>query len=111
MTNKNKIEEYKMRLESEKEKLLKELAVAEKAPDFGNDIDGGDEEADEAEETANELSIANVIHERLLEVETALNDMASGKFGVCKKCGGEISERMLDLIPKSQLCEACKMGR
>ena len=110
MTNQNKIEEYKTRLESEKEKLLKELAKAEAAPDFGNDVDV-DEETDEAEETANQLSIASVIHERLLEIETALNDMAAGKYGVCKKCGGKISERILDLVPESQLCEACKSSR
>ena len=108
MVNKNKIEKYTSRLEAEKEKLLKELAKAEAAPDFGNDVDV-DEETDEAEETANELSIAKVIHERLLEIETALNDMAAGKYGICKKCGGKISERVLDLVPESQLCGDCKM--
>ncbi len=104
----DKIAVYHKRLEAEKEKLLREIAEAEQAPDFGSDVDDLDEEADEAEETANERGVAQALRERVSEIDTALNKIKTGAYGVCEKCGKEISKEMLDVIPESRLCEHCK---
>ena len=97
-----------MRLEAEREKLLRELAGSERATNFGNDIDDGAEESNEAEELANTLAVGHSLRIRLDEIDTALLNIAEEKYGICTLCGKEISEKVLDLVPESQLCEHCK---
>lgn len=105
---KDKISEYKISLEKEQEKLIKDIAEYEKQVDFGSDIEGGDEEADEAEEMGNQLAIRDNLKNRLLEIEGALQRINEGKYGICTKCGKEISEEILRIVPESKLCGNCK---
>ncbi len=106
-----KIQEYKNRLEKEKARLLAEIKKNETPEDFGSDIDHGDEEANEAEEFGNQLAANEALKERVNEIDSALNRIIEGKYGVCEKCGGEISQTLLDVVPESQLCGNCKKGK
>jgi len=80
-------------------------------PEFGSDVDSGDEEADEAEEFGTQLSIAQVLKERLADIELALKKIEEGKYGICEKCGGKISLDVLKAVPESRLCKKCKKGK
>lgn len=44
----------------------------------------------------------------LKQVNDALSKIESGKFGFCQKCGEELSESRLEVVPYSSLCEKCK---
>jgi RNA polymerase-binding transcription factor DksA len=108
MLSKQKIKEYKERLEKEKRRLVKELKEAETPESFGRDVDSFDEEADEAEEFTTHLATGQLIRDRINEIDSALNDLRLGKYGICKKCGVEISEKVLDVSPESRFCRNCK---
>ena len=88
-----------------------EIKQAEKPVDFGSDVDSFDEEADEAEEVSNQLAIANDLKGRLSEIDIALAKIASGKYGVCEKCGEAIEEEILDIDPESRFCKKCKLAQ
>ena len=107
---KEKISKYENKLKGDKERLTKEIAKYSEAEDFGNDVDNLEEEADESESYANRMSISSDLKAQLNEVDMALNKITMGIYGVCAKCGGEISEEVLDAAPESELCINCKKG-
>lgn len=44
----------------------------------------------------------------LLKIEEALERIEDGTFGICEKCGEEISEQRLKARPVTTLCIECK---
>jgi DnaK suppressor protein len=44
----------------------------------------------------------------LQAIEEALERVEHGSFGVCRDCGGTISEARLDAIPWTRVCIRCK---
>ncbi len=108
--DKDKIAEYKKKLEAERILLMKEISNDEKPVDFGHDVDHFDEETDEAEEMSNHLAAAQDLKSRLDEVDAALSNIASGNFGICEKCGARIGDDVLAVDPESRLCKNCKLA-
>jgi DnaK suppressor protein len=104
----SKTKTYEQKLEKERAGLLEELKKDQKPEDFGSDVDGLDEETDEAEELGNQLAVNQVLKDRIEEINEALEKIQAGKYGLCEKCGGKISEDVLDAIPSSRLCKTCK---
>lgn len=43
----------------------------------------------------------------LKAVEAALKRIADGTYGVCVRCGGEISQERLQAVPHAALCRNC----
>lgn len=43
-------------------------------------------------------------------IEAALARIDEGEYGACTKCGAEISEARLDLVPFTPFCAACARG-
>ena len=108
MFSPQKTEDYKKKLLEERVRLLGELEREEGPEDFGSDVDAFDEEADEAEALGNQLAVNRVLREHINDIDAALERMKAGKFGVCEKCGGTISEDVLDALPSSRRCKDCK---
>lgn len=109
MLTKEKINHYKEILERDKEKLLKEIAIDESMTDFGDGAaDPEGEEADEAEEQGNVLAVKRVLKTRIEQIDRALEKIKNGAYGKCEQCGMDISEKILDVAPESNLCEHCK---
>lgn len=52
-------------------------------------------------------SLGNEAHEELAKVNAALRRLASGEFGICVDCGGEISDQRLDAHPYAEQCMDC----
>jgi RNA polymerase-binding transcription factor DksA len=106
--NEQTLKEYKLKLEKEREALLNEIEHVERPQDFGADIDGGDEDSDKTEQMGNQLAISQDLKNRLGEIDVALSNIHSGKYGVCEECGGPIGEDVLNAAPESRLCKTCK---
>ncbi|MGK6315301.1 TraR/DksA family transcriptional regulator [Neorhizobium sp. DT-125] len=43
----------------------------------------------------------------LVAIDAALARIAGGTFGICARCGRPISERRLDAVPHTPLCQTC----
>lgn len=108
MPTKEQLETLKEQLTEEREALVEKLARQDPNVDFGDDVDAGDEEADEAEAFATVLGINHVEKEHLLDIEHALDKMRKGTYGTCEHCGDVISHEVLSVEPASRLCKACK---
>jgi len=98
---KNQLVRLKNGVESRIRKLYK-------APEFGSDIDSGDEETSESEEFGTQLAIAQKYKEHLADVDSALQKIQKKKYGVCERCGKQISLDVLEVAPQSRLCKECK---
>lgn len=108
--DKQKLEECKKGLEAMRAELLAELKKDEKSEDFGADVDSFEEEAQEAEDLSEKLAVGQSHKEQINDIDAALGKIASGKFGVCEKCGMEIEEDVLRVTPESRFCRGCKRG-
>ncbi|HEY4500053.1 MAG TPA: TraR/DksA family transcriptional regulator [Candidatus Paceibacterota bacterium] len=100
---------YKEQLEREAGDIEAQLKNEKKTKNFGDDVESDfSEEADEAEETATNLSVQEVLKERLEAIEHALDKITKGTYGVCEECSDIIDARVLKINPESRLCQACK---
>ena len=106
MTDENKEKFKKLLLETKKdlEAKIKNLTKT----DFGDDVDSLEQESDETEEMATNLSLSASFSERLSGVEEALEKIKNGAYGICESCGNEISTDLLEVDPESKLCKDCK---
>jgi len=107
---------YKIILEAEKEKLLKELAtVGQKNPSnladweakpTNLDSDSADENevADTIEEFEENSGILKQLEIQLNDVEHALKGIEDGTYGKCEVCGEDIPEERLEANPAATTC-------
>lgn len=59
-------------------------------------------EADEVLET-----MGHAGQQELRQIAAALDRIAKGTYGVCAKCGDDIAEERLDLLPDTPFCARC----
>lgn len=112
--DKKLIEELKNKLEQEKESIQKELEnFAQKDENlkgnwetkYPNREDGDkEEEADEAQEYDNMISVEHNLELRLKNVDSALDKIKKGSYGLCEVCGMEIEEARLKAMPEAKFC-------
>jgi RNA polymerase-binding transcription factor DksA len=107
---------YKKLLETEKEKLLKELAtVGRKNPsnpadweavpaDLDSDSADENEVADTIEGFEENSAILKQLEIQLLAVESALGKIKAGTYGKCNICGKTIPEARLEANPAALTC-------
>ena len=108
--NTEKIEKYKNKLEAERISILSQIKETEKTADFGDDIDHLEEETEESEAISNQVAVGNTLKERLAEIDVAFSKILNGKYGICEKCGTEITTEVLSIDPESRLCKSCKLS-
>src|SRR3989338_9110190 len=112
--NKELVEKLKQILEQEKSSLKKELeSFAKEDKDVKSNWEAKypskergnkEEEADEAQEYENLLSLEQNLELRLRDVNVAIEKIEHGKYGTCEKCGSEIEEERLLAFPEARLC-------
>ena len=71
----------------------------------------GDDQADTGSKTLEreqEITLANTIHERVIQVEHALERLEAGTYGMCERCGKPIPAARLAAFPSATLCVDCK---
>ena len=101
------ISKFKERLEKIKKEIEKKIKIFSRVPEMGDDSDS-DTESHETQEYDNQLSRAQSLKSRLLEINDSLLKMGKKKYGFCEKCGKEISADLLELVPESKYCKDCK---
>lgn len=103
------LSEYKNKLEKERLLLLEEIKQSEKPVDFGDDVDGFEEEGNEAQEFGDHLAISRDLKLRLDEIDVALSKIKNGEYGKCEKCGNEIEGSVLGISPEARFCKECEL--
>jgi len=120
--NKEPLNKIKEQLLREKKNLKYRLKrIAKEDPKVKNRIDFdairievGDDEDENAFETA--LFDTNVALEQRLEnvlndINKTLEKIKRGSYGICDKCGKEISPKRLEAFPIARLCIKCKKNK
>jgi len=102
------LSEYGKKLEARKETLLAEMKSHNTPGSFGNDVDASSEKTDQAEEEGNQQAIAESLREDVNEIDSALEKIRRGTYGVCERCGASIEIDVLAAAPESALCRSCK---
>jgi RNA polymerase-binding transcription factor DksA len=59
----------------------------------------------EGDEALEQLGLS--AQEEIVRIRAALKRMDEGEYGFCTKCGTEISEARLDLLPWTPFCRLC----
>ena len=124
--DKKLIEESKEKLEKTKKIIEKQLAgFAEKDDKLKGDWDslfplfngqgassGALEEAtDEVEEYGNLLPVEHNLELRLKSINSALEKIKKGQYGICEKCGKKIPEERLKAFPEAKTCLSCQENK
>ncbi|MBT8212947.1 MAG: TraR/DksA C4-type zinc finger protein [Acidimicrobiia bacterium] len=100
-------------LNDEREKIvhqLDELGATEKG-ELKADTDFGDGFADAAAATAERTEVLGLVENLMIllgDVDSALNDLDEGHYGVCNSCGKNIGADRMQFRPTSTLCVDCK---
>jgi RNA polymerase-binding protein DksA len=108
------LEKIKEDLLKQKEQLEKELSEFRQTknsnssasfPQYG---DEADENAQEVSQYTTDLETKKILESTLKDVDSALDQIKKGTYGVCKYCGKEIEEKRLEIRPFSSSCVRCK---
>lgn len=51
--------------------------------------------------------LSHQLHAELQQAELALKRQATGQYGICQQCGGEIASARLQLLPFALTCVKC----
>ncbi|MFT6659314.1 TraR/DksA family transcriptional regulator [Maritalea sp.] len=100
------LEIYKTRLLARKAELDERLHQIEDRLDDTPDPDI-EERAVEREDDEMLEGLGNAGKKELKKIENALSRMENGTFGVCVKCGEEISDARLDIVAYATKCREC----
>lgn len=75
---------------------------------FPNMGDKEDENAEEVDSYATNLTLKRTLEGSLRDVEKAIDRLKKGTYGTCKYCAKEIDEKRLRARPASSSCVECK---
>ena len=120
MARKRKLDlaKFKERLEEERQDLLTALQRIEdrtagrdplNSDTAGEDFDepGGDA-AQETLERTQSMAIGENLREMLDKVNSALERIDGGTYGICDACGKDIPKARLEIMPFALMCTACR---
>ena len=51
--------------------------------------------------------LANFHHTEIDQVDSALSRMATGRYGLCLACNGQVEPDWLDSFPEAEFCSTC----
>ncbi len=107
------IDKMKKKLLEEKAHILSTLAG--QSEQIKGIIEGG--EAGDVADIASDVvdrtlldSLGAQDAQRLTKINSALDRISQGKYGICISCGKAIPEARLEILPYTGLCVACKGG-
>jgi DnaK suppressor protein len=105
-----KTREFRRRLSSEQESLIKSISrsrIAESESRAEKTEDEGD-----LATISQEKEILSCLHEsvftRLRFIEVALNALDRGDYGECSRCGEDIGDKRLTAVPWARTCISCQ---
>ncbi|MEO0082632.1 MAG: TraR/DksA C4-type zinc finger protein [candidate division WOR-3 bacterium] len=113
---KAEILKFEKALLAEKQRILRQGAIAEKimeacAPDATGDLSRHrTHTADQGTESyQRELAsrLRSIESATLREIDDALRRISSGTYGACEKCGDHIPKARLEIVPHARFCMKC----
>ncbi len=105
-------------LDQEEARLRKELSqvsikdpaipggLQPKPADLGEDLNE-EELARETMDSETNTALEFELERQLKEVLKAKEKIKTGGYGICEKCGSEISPERLEALPMTPFCQAC----
>ena len=106
-TNKKKFSAFRPLLENERQELVERLA---EFGEGGNDLNYDSNFADSSQVTAERGEVDRLILElkdALGLVDSALDKLQNGTYGVCENCSKEIPPARLEAKPSARYCIEC----
>jgi DnaK suppressor protein len=111
--NEKEIGQIKADLTNRKNQILEDLKdISEeggdrkvKFPEYG---DKSDENAQEIGEYTTNLATDKVLESTLRDIDTSLDRIEKGTYGICKYCGEPISKKRMLARPVASTCVKCK---
>lgn len=100
------LEDRRSALVARRDEIMSELLKIEDQLDDPSDKDW-EEAAIEAQDDEVLESLGQAGKAELRRIEAALERIEQGEYGICVKCGAEIEERRLDLLPDTPFCAKC----
>jgi DnaK suppressor protein len=110
-------EELEKKLKEEKKFIEEELEKFAKKDDspkgdwetkYPNRENGTmEEEADEVQEYENLLPVEHSLETKLKDIDSALEKIKNGGYGICENCGKEIDRQRLMACPEAKTCLKC----
>lgn len=96
----------KAALEARREDLNRRLAGIEAELESHESSDWEDMATErEADEVLEGMGVSG--QQEIRMIEAALARLAAGEYGHCMKCGAEIGEERLDVLPYTPFCRTC----
>ena len=100
------VEDFKLRLTDRLHELDTRLHVVEEQLDEAMSADSEERATErEGDEVLEELGHAGELE--IKAIQAALARIEAGTFGICAKCGAEISPERLVAVPHAALCRDC----
>lgn len=97
---------YRTRLVTRLEELEERLRQLESSLDKPGSKDDEERATErEGDEVSEDLGNAGLNEIRM--IRAALDRVENGSFGICAKCGEDISDARLDVVPHTPLCRDC----
>jgi DnaK suppressor protein len=105
----NEIEKYRAELERLRSELQKQLSSSEDGakPIAPDNAIGRLTRVDAMQSQQMAMALRQQNQLRLQRIDQALRFIDNGRYGVCVKCGEDISESRLSVVPESVLCVKC----
>jgi DnaK suppressor protein len=114
--DKETIEKIKNELLAKKDQIIKDLKEMTGAtnikddhsvrfPDYG---DKKDENAQEIDEYTTSVATEKVLESSLRDIESSLDRIEKGTYGICKYCRQPIGEKRMLARPVASACVECK---
>lgn len=100
--------EQKNRMEGELKRIAKPTSDQGDFETIYEDIgDDMDENASEVEEYVGNIALENNLEEQLKGINSALEKIKNGTYGVCEECGLDIAPERLTANPAAKRCMLC----
>src|SRR3989338_8764397 len=77
-------------------------------PSFGDQRSEQDENANEVEQYMNDLPVEYSLETKLQNVDTALEKIENGTYGICEACETPIEQERLEAEPSAKTHVGCK---
>lgn len=100
------VAERKQQLERRRDTLRQRLVALDAELDSHNNPDWDDRASERAEdEVLENMGLSG--EQELRAIEAALHRVAEGEYGACTRCGNDISQERLDVLPWTPFCRDC----
>ena len=109
-TNDNVIAEVRARLEAERAEVVEELEALRARLETKGDYELGEGDPMIYQWELN-LALRDRAEQHLAEIDQALEQIRTGAYGRCERCGGSIDPERLAVLPHTTVCSKCAQRR